>query len=74
MVYYLCHMGLHCGAYYSNCAVIGHSTCQTAASLGWVGCYIVTSPFSSLRGWGLGTRLAPGLLAQLSIACIFVCT
>ena len=23
-------MGLHCGAYYSNCAVIGHFTCQTA--------------------------------------------
>ena len=22
--------GLHCGAYYSNCAVIGHFTCQTA--------------------------------------------
>ena len=23
-------MGLHCGSYYSNCAVIGHSHCQTA--------------------------------------------
>ena len=22
--------GWHCGAYYSNCAVIGHFTCQTA--------------------------------------------
>ena len=22
--------GPHCGAYYSNCAVIGHFTCQTA--------------------------------------------
>ena len=37
--------------------MIGHSTCQTATSLGWAGCHIVSRPFSSLRGWGLGTRL-----------------
>ena len=42
-------MGLHCGAYYSNCAVIGHFTCQTATSLGQAGCHIVTRPFLSGR-------------------------
>jgi len=46
--------GTACGAYYSNC---GHSTCQTALSLGQGGCYIVTRLFSSLEGWGLGMRL-----------------
>ena len=29
MVDYPCHVGLYCRAYYSNYAVIGHSTCQT---------------------------------------------
>ena len=57
MVYYQCHVGLHCGAYYSNCAVIGHFTCQTATSLGQAGCRIVTGPFFSQGGWGLGLRL-----------------
>ena len=47
----------HWGAYFSNCVVIGHSTCQTAMSLVWVGCCIVTRPFSSPGGWGLGMRL-----------------
>ena len=40
-------MGPHCGAYYSNCAVIGHFTCQMATSLGWAGCRIVTRPYLS---------------------------
>ena len=44
--------GLHCGAYYSNCAVIGHFTCQMA--------YVTGSSGMSYcpGGWGLGTRLA----------------
>ena len=29
--------GPHCGAYYSNCAVIGHFTCQTAYVTGLTG-------------------------------------
>ena len=41
--------GPHCGAYYSNCAVIGHFTCQTAMSLGRSGCRIITRPFLSGR-------------------------
>ena len=45
--------GPHCGTYYSNCAVIGHFTCQMAVSLGRAGCRIVTRP---LGGWGLGKR------------------
>ena len=45
------------GAYYSNCAVIGHFTCQMATSLCWAGCRFVTRPFSYPRGWGLGMRL-----------------
>ena len=58
MVYYLCHVGPHCIAYYSNCAVIGHSTCQTATSLGRTGCRIVTRPFLSGRvGSGHETTL-----------------
>ena len=56
-VYYLCHVELHCGAYYSNnCAVIGHFTCQTAVTeLGRMS--YVTRPFSSPGGWGLDMRL-----------------
>ena len=49
MVYYQCHVGPHCGAYYSTCAVIGHFTCQMAMSLGRAGCCIVTRPFLSRR-------------------------
>ena len=56
-VYYLCHVELHCGAYYSNnCAVIGHFTCQTAVTeLGRTS--YVTRSFSSPGGWGLDMRL-----------------
>ena len=37
--------------YYSNCAAIGHFTCQTAMSLGRAGCHIVTRPlFLCVRG------------------------
>ena len=43
----------HCGAYYSNCAVIGHFTCRQLTSLGRVGCRIVTRPpFSGRLGSG----------------------
>ena len=57
LTYYQCHVGPHSGAYYSNCAVSGHFTCQMATSH-WVWRdVIVTRPFSSLGGWGLGTRL-----------------
>ena len=61
MVYYLCRVTALLYVIrliYSNCAVIGHSTCQTATLLDQVGC-IVTRPFSSPGGWGLGTRLIP---------------
>jgi len=44
MVYYQCHMGLHCRA---NCAVIDHFTCQTAMSLGQAGCCNQTLPLGS---------------------------
>ena len=54
MVYCLCHIGPQLGGYYSNCAVIGHFTCQTATSLGCAGCRIVTRPFSSPTGGGEG--------------------
>ena len=38
---------------YSNCAVIGHFTCQTAMSMARAGCHIVTRPFPSGRvGFG----------------------
>ena len=33
----------------SNCAVIGHFTCQTATSLGRAGCRIVTRSLSLMR-------------------------
>ena len=36
--------GPHCRAYYSNCAVIGHFTCQTATTLGQAGCCNQTLP------------------------------
>ena len=74
IVHYLCHMGPHCRAYFSNCAVIGHFTCQMDKSIGLVRSGIVTRCFSSPRGWALGMRLPPRPLAQPSIACIFVCT
>ena len=42
--------GPNCGAYiYSDCAVIGHFTCQTAYITGSDGCRIVTRPFFSGR-------------------------
>ena len=56
-IYGMLSRGPHCGAYYSNCAVIGHFTCQTAISLGRAGCRIVTGPFFSQGGWGLGLKL-----------------
>ena len=57
-VWYIIYaMWPHCRAYYSNCAVIGHSTCQTTMSLVRAGCCIVTRPSHSPGGWGLGTRL-----------------
>ena len=40
----LLFLGPHCGAYYSNYAVIGIPTCQTATSLGRARCRIVTRP------------------------------
>ena len=45
----LCHVDSHCGAYFSNCAVIGHFTCQMAISLGRAGCHIITRLFFSGR-------------------------
>jgi len=57
MVYHQCHVGPHCGAYYSNCAVIGHSTCQTALSLGRVGCRNQTLFLSRRVGSGHETSV-----------------
>ena len=42
--------------YYSSCAVIGHFTCQTAMSLGRVGCRIVTRPLFLLMRGGVWAR------------------
>jgi len=52
--------GPHCGAYYSNFAVIGHFTCQTAYVTGQAGCCIVTRPFFSGRV-GSGHETKPAL-------------
>ena len=41
--------GPHCRAYYSNCAVIGHSTCQTGYVTGSGGMSYVTRSFFSGR-------------------------
>ena len=59
--------GPHCGAYYSNCAVIGHFTCQTAYITGLGGMLYCNQTLLLREGgvWardyllrGLGTRLA----------------
>ena len=65
MVNYLCHVRLHCRAYYCNCAVIGHFTCQTATSLGRVGCRIVTNPLSIECHYVLRIRCLPPSILTL---------
>ena len=71
--------GPHCGAYYSNCAVIGHFTCQTAYVTGSDGIsYCNQTFFSGRMGSGHETNLpdspfwffeglVPRLIARLGI-------
>ena len=68
MVYYLCHVGPHCGAYHSNCDVISHSTARRLCH--WVGRDVVTRPFLSGRvGSGHETTLYLEIETEVNQLC-----
>ena len=76
---YMVHVGPHCRAYYSNCAVIGHFTCQMAYVTGSSGMSYCNQTLFLSRRVGSGHETIPKpypqqlLTSHLTFQYIAVC-